>query len=231
MRIALLSCDGREDIVAGFMKFAEKFWPTRTWPIESIVGDPEGSYCTRLLSYFRPLQEEIIMMAIDDHWPYPVVDNDTILRAYAYMLAHPHIGAIHLLPCTSTGNDCPDLEGFRYITIQDSDRGCNGAYLVSRKYIIEMAELLTKELTPAQDEGIVGMTNWELSVNRLGAHWTILCPSPDRRVFGRINACGEAEWKKSTIDLAKETGIDFDFSKRPLYDGKNPHWHKWNAAR
>ena len=33
------------------------------------------------------------------------------------------------------------------------------------------------------------------------------------------------------LDLAKNNEIALDFSKRPIYDGKNPHWHKWNESR
>ena len=61
MRIALLSTDGRQDIVAGFIKFSERNWPDRKWPFEVIAGDPEGSYSQRIISYLKSVPDEVLM--------------------------------------------------------------------------------------------------------------------------------------------------------------------------
>lgn len=229
MRIALLSTDGRDDIVEGFVKFAERFWPDRPWPIESIVGDPEGRYSQRLLSYLKSIPDEVLMMAIDDFWPYPSVDQNAINRAYEYIMNHRSVGAIHLLPCTSTEEDCPELPGFRFIGVQDSDRSSEGAFLTRRQYMLEITEKIGPRLTAEQDAGIIGMTYWELNAHLIGSHWDVLCPEPNNPVFSRINAVGEAQWHEETIELATRLGIDLDLTKRPLWDGTFPHWDIWNA--
>lgn len=231
MRIALLSTDGRDDIVDGFVKFAERFWPDRPWPIEAIVGDPEGSYCQRITSYLNSIPDDVLMMCIDDFWPYPSVDQTAIDRAYQYILSNKTVGAIHLLSCKSTAGSCPDLPGFKYIGIHDSDRSSEGAFLTRRDYMLEITEKIGSRLNTAQDAGIVGMTNWELSAARAGAHWQVLCPEPTNAVFRRINAAAEAQWRDETLTLVKHLGIDLDMTKRPLWDGKAPHWDMWNAAR
>lgn len=231
MRIALLSTDGREDIVLGFIKFAKRFWPDRPWPIEVITGDPEGSYCQRIVGYLKTIPDEVLMMAMDDFWPYPHVDQAAIDRAYDFILKKKAVGAIHLLPCKSTQANCPDLPGFKFIGIHDSDRSSEGAFLTRRDYMLEVTENIGLRLTVAQDAGIVGMTNWELQAARAGSHWDVLCPEPTNAVFQRINAAAEAQWRQSTIDLVAQLGIDLDMTQRPLWDGKAPHWDLWNATR
>lgn len=231
MRIALLSTDGRDDIVEGFVKFAERFWPDRPWPIETIVGDPEGSYSKRITSYLKSIPDEVLMMAMDDFWPYPSVDQKAIDRAYDYILKTPSVGTIHLLPCTSTAASCADLPGFRYMEVRDSDRSSEGAFLTRREYMLEITEKIGATLNAAQDAGIVGMTNWELGANEVGAHWDVLCPEPTVSVFPRINAAAEAQWRQDTLDLVSRLGIDVDMTRRPLWDGKAPHWEIWNATR
>ena len=231
MRIALLSTDGREDIVEGFVKFSERFWPDRPWPIEAIVGHPEGSYSQRIISYLKSIPEEVLMLAIDDHWPYPAVDQKAIDRAYDYILSKKSVGAIHLLNCTSTSPSCAELPGFKFIGIHDSDRGCEGAFLARKEYMLEVTEKIGSGLNQAQDAGIVGMTNWELGASRVGAAWDILCPEPTISVFQRLNAVAEAQWRDTTIELVQKLGIGLNLSKRKLWDGKAPHWDMWNAAR
>lgn len=231
MRIALLSTDGREDIVDGFIKFAARFWQDRPWPIEAIVGDPEGSYCQRLIRYLTSIQDEVLMMAIDDFWPYPSVDQEAINRAYDYILSHSNVGAIHLLPCKSTELPCGDLPGFQYIGIQDSDRSSEGAFLTRRKYMLDITRKIAPTLDAVRDAGIIGMTYWECNANKLGAKWDVLCPEPLNRVFSRINAVGEAQWHKETVELVQSLGINVDLTKRPLWDGKYPHWDRWDASR
>lgn len=231
MRIALLSTDDREDIVEGFVKFAERFWPDRPWPIEAIVGDPEGSYCKRIISYLKSIPDDVLMMCIDDFWPYPSVDQKAIYRALDYIYEHKSVGAIHLLPCKSTAASCRDLPGFKFIGVQDSDRSSEGAFLTRRKYMLEITEKIASTLNAAQDAGIVGMTNWELQAGQVGAHWDVLCPESNNPVFSRINAAAEAQWREATIELVTSLGIDLDMTKRPLWDGKAPHWEMWNAAR
>lgn len=231
MRIALLSTDGRDDIVEGFVKFSERFWPDRPWPIDVIHGDPEGSYSKRITSYLNSIPEEVLMMAIDDFWPYPSVDQKAIDRAYDYILKHESVGAIHLLPCTSSAASCPDLQGFRFINVHDADRSSEGAFLTRKKYMLEITEKIGSGLNAVQDSGIVGMTYWELGANLAGAHWDVLCPEPTVPVFQRINAAAEAQWREETIELVARLGIDLDMTKRPLWDGKAPHWEIWNASR
>lgn len=231
MRIALLSTDGRDDIVEGFVKFAERFWPDRPWPIETITGDPEGSYSQRITSYLKSIDDEVLMMAIDDFWPYPSVDQKAIDSAYQYILKNKSVGAIHLLPCTSRDRSCPDLPGFKYISVKDADRSSNGAYLTRKQYVLEITEKIGSGLNQIQDAGIVGMTYWELGANKVGAHWDVLCPEPTNPVFQRINAAAEAQWRQDTLDLVARLGIDLDMTKRPLWDGKAPHWDIWNASR
>ncbi len=228
MRIALLSTDGRDDIVDGFVKFAERFWPDRPWPIESIVGHAEGRYSQRIISYLRSIPDEVLMMCIDDFWPYPSVDQNAIDRALEYILSHPSVGAIHLLPCTSTGGDCAALPGFRNIRVEDSDRSSEGAFLTRRQYMLEISQVMRNRLSEQEDAGIVGMTHWECNAHLAGRHWDVLCPYSSNRVFSRINAVAEAQWRQETIDLVKELGIDLDMTKRPLHDGKYPHWEIWN---
>ncbi len=223
MRIALLSTDGRDDIVEGFVKFAERFWPDRPWPIEVIKGDPEGSYCQRITSYLQSIPDEVLMMAIDDFWPYPAVDQAAIDRAYDYILKTKSVGAIHLLPCTSTEPSCPGLPGFKFIGVQDSDRSSEGAFLTRKQYILEITEKISRTMDEVRDAGIVGMSLWELNANQAGAGWTVLCPEPENPVFRRINAACEAQWRHDTPLLVERLGIGLDMSKRPLWDGKYPH--------
>ncbi len=223
MRIALLSTDGRDDIVEGFVKFAERFWPDRPWPIEVIVGDPEGSYSQRITSYLKSIPDEVLMMAIDDFWPYPSVDQKAIDRAYDYILRNNSIGAIHLLPCESRDPSWPDLPGFKSIGIGDSDRSSEGAFLTRRQYMLEITEKIGATLDAVRDAGIVGMTYWERWANRVGSNWTVLCPEPTNPVFSRINAACEAQWRHDTPPLVERLGIDLDMSKRQLWDGKYPH--------
>lgn len=222
MRIALLSTDGRSDIVDGFVKFAERFWPDRPWPIEAIVGDPEGSYCQRLISYLKSIPDEVLMMAIDDFWP-TFVDQKAIDRAYDYILKTPSVGAIHLLPCNSTGNHCPKLPGFKHIGVHDADRSSEGAFLTRREYMLEVTENIRPRLDPVRDAGIIGMTYWEHGANQAGAKWDVLCPEPTNCVFSRINAVCEAQWRHDTPELVARFGIDLDMTKRPLWDGTYPH--------
>jgi len=228
MRIALLSTDGRDDIVEGFVKFAERFWPDRPWPIEVIKGDPEGSYSKRILSYLKSIPDEVLMIAMDDFWPYPSVNQAEIDRAYHHILNGQSIGAIHLLPCNSTQASCPDLPGFKFIGVRDADRSSNGASLTRRQYMLEITEQIGCRLDEEQDAGIIGMTYWELHANHIGSHWNVLCPEPTNRVFSRINAAAEAQWREETIALVAKMGIDLDMTKRPLWDGKFPHWDRWS---
>lgn len=223
MRIALLSTDGRDDIVEGFVKFAERFWPDRPWPIEVITGDPEGSYSQRITSYLKSIPDEVLMMAIDDFWPYPSVDQKAIDRAYDYILRNKSVGAIHLLPCTSSAASCPELPGFKFIGIGDSDRSSEGAFLTRRQYMLEITEKIGATLDAVRDAGIVGMTYWERGANQAGSSWTVLCPEPTNPVFSRINAACEAQWRHDTPLLVEQLRIDLDMSKRQLWDGKYPH--------
>jgi len=223
LRIALLSTDGRADIVDGFVKFAERNWPDRKWPYEVIAGDPEGSYSQRIISYLKSVPDEVLMMCIDDFWPLPSVDQAQIDRAYEYILKHKNIGAIHLLHCVSTEPSCTSLPGFKFIGVQDSDRSSEGAFLLRRKYMLEVTETIGARLSAVQDAGIVGMTYWETNANQVGAKWDILCPEPTNSVFPRINACCEAQWRKDTFELVRSMKIDVDMSKRQLWDGQSPH--------
>jgi len=223
VRIALLSTDGRDDIVEGYIKFAERFWPDRPWPIEVIAGDPEGSYSQRISSYLKSIPDEVLMMAIDDFWPYQSVDQKAIDRAYNYIVNRKSVGAIHLLHCTSTEPSCPDLPGFKFIGVQDADRSSNGAFLTRRQYMLEITEKIGPTLSEVQDAGIIGMTYWERHANEVGAKWEVLCPEPNNPVFQRINAACEAQWRHDTIPLVAKFGIDLDMTKRPLWDGTYPH--------
>jgi len=227
VRISLLSTDGRDDIVEGFIKFAERFWPDRRWPIDVIAGDPEGSYSKRITSYLKSIPDEVLMMAIDDFWPLGV-DQKAIDRAYEHILNNKSVGAIHLLPCVSTGADCPELPGFRHIDIRDSDRSSEGAFLTRRQYMLEITENIGSRLTEEQDAGIIGMTYWELNANQIGSHWDVLCPYATVHVFSRINAAAEAQWREETVALVAKMGIDLDMTRRPLWDGKFPHWDAWS---
>ncbi len=231
MRIALLSTDGREDIVEGYIKFAERFWPDRPWPIESIVGDPEGSYSKRITSYLNSIPDEILMLAIDDFWPYPSIDQEAIDRAYEYILKNKSVGAIQLLACTSTEPNCPGLPGFRYIGVRDADRSSNGAYLVRKKYLMEITEKIGPTLNAVQDSGIVGMSYWEERAHIAGERWIVLCPEPTNHVFQRINAACEAQWRHDTPALVERLGIDLDMTKRPMWNGTYPHGDILAASR
>ncbi len=226
MRIALLSTDGRDDICEGFVKFAERFWTDRPWPIEAIVGNPEGSYCKRITSYLNSIPEEILMVCIDDFWPYPTVDQKAINRAYDHILRHESVGAIHLLHCVSTGNACYQLPGFQFIGIADSYRSSNGGMLVRKKYLLEITGNIGRRLTPEQDAGIIGMTYWEQNANQAGAKWDVLCPLPTNQVLPRINAACEAQWRHDTIELVAALRIDLDMTKRAPWDGTYPHGDK-----
>jgi hypothetical protein len=231
VRIALLSTDGRDDIVEGYIKFAERFWPDRPWPIESIVGDPEGSYSQRIISYLRSIPDEVLMMCIDDFWPWPSVNQLAIDQAYGHILRHKQVGAIHLLPCTSTEPSCPDLPGFRYIGVQDADRSSNGAYLVRKKYLLDITTKIGPTLNAVQDSGIVGMSYWEERAHLAGSNWIVLCPESTNHVFQRINAVCEAQWRADTPELVARLGIDLDMTKRPMWDGKYPHGDILAASR
>jgi hypothetical protein len=231
VRIALLSTDGRDDIVDGFVKFAERFWPDRPWPIEVIIGDPEGSYCQRIIGYLKSIPDEVLMMAMDDFWPYPAVDQKAIDDAYDYIQNRKSVGAIHLLPCKSTMPSCAELPGFKFIGAHDADRSSEGAFLTRREYMLEITEKIGARLNTAQDAGIVGMTNWELQASRVGSNWDVLCPEPTNAVFQRINAAAEAQWRESTIELVKQLRMDLDMTQRPLWDGRAPHCDMWNATR
>ncbi len=225
MRIALLSTDGRDDIVEGYIKFAERFWPDRPWPIEAIVGDPEGSYSQRITSYLKSIPDDVLMLAIDDFWPYPHVDQSAIDRAYEYILKNRSVGAIQLLPCTK------DLPGFRYIGVRDADRSSNGAYLVRKKYLLEITGKIGPTLNAVQDSGIVGMSYWEERAHLAGENWIVLCPEPTNVVFQRINAACEAQWRHDTPGLVAQLGIDLDMTKRPLWNGTYPHGDILAASR
>lgn len=231
MRVAVVSCPGREPIVSIWKTCQNNFWQSCPFPIDVISLEEDRGWMSNLLHYLGQINDEFVLLMLDDHFVDPVQDGDitdNVNTALALMESNPDIAMIKV----QAGNAaCPEIVFEPWDRIREYDRAHHPfkrtnlvPTIFRRSWLRRLTSAILEAYGPSGDIGRDGAINFEVGGTRLTEDSTawpermfgIYRPNPDGGGGRSILACicndgvreGKLQIGDVTIDMLKKFGID-----------------------
>ena len=234
--ILVLSCPEREDVVPGYLRSRELYWPRPPGPVEILSDDTSRGWNARLQRRLASWNTEFLILQLDDFYYGRPVDGQAISRAIEAMANDRSIGIVQLV-----GGVYPEIEyplsGFRRYDKKDRlyKRTQLTPTLVRTSLFVPMLARVVQRLSKEDDRGWIGAYNYELVAGSESVAFEALGTTepPDRWPIFTVNVLQQDRYTSQGIALLRHLGLPVDTARRGIFDpeGPQPYVEAWRASR
>ncbi len=214
--VLVASCDKYADLLAPFSVLWRKFWPdcpfgtvlvTETAPAEKLAFDrvvacgKGGNWCARLVVALQQIETPYVLLLCDDYYLTAPVDTALVLKRLEQA---KRLDAVNLRLIPNPMTKVPYREGLR-------EYRKNTAYCIATQAGVWNREFLLKLA-----DGKASIWEFERrgSFDLAGETRPIL--GTPTKEFPFVDAVHKGCWEPFGVQVLKENGIDYDFTRRGL---------------
>ena len=236
MRICLLSCGGREDVIAFWHMTIDRFWPDCPWPIDVLDSPTMSGWTKRFLAYLEQLDDRVVMPWLDDQFACEPIGSERLKAPHDYLLSDTEMVGIFVSRVPEPRDDSA-LSGYGIYPYLEPTYHMSqiAPSFWKRARLVEICEGVLRQLRDVQDAGWPGAYNWELAAPRVinAEGWHIAGPLRSKTApIKVINGVAQNRWTPLALRLASRLSIELDLS-RGVYAGieNDSYVDDWRLAR
>ena len=214
--VLVASCDKYADLLGPFSTLWRKFWPdcpfetvlvTETVPSENLAFDriiacgKGRNWCARLVDSLKQIETRYVLLLCDDYYLAAAVDTTLVLKRLEQA---NRFDAVNLRLIPNPVTKIPYREGLR-------EYRKNTAYCIATQAGFWNREFL---LGLARDKASIWEFERQGSFDLAGEARPIL--GTPTKEFPFVDAVHKGYWEPFGVQVLKENGIDYDFSRRGL---------------
>ena len=232
----VLSCPERDDVIPGYLRSRELYWPDAPGPAVILSDDTANGWNARLLRRLASWNGEFLIIQLDDLYYGRPVDGQAVCRVIQAMSNDPSIGLVQLVGGVYPEITYP-LPGFGRYDKKDRlyKRTQLTPTLARTRLFVPMLERVVGRLRKTDDRGWIGAYNYELTAGTESVAFEALGTTepPDRWPIYTVNVLQQDKYTLQGIELSTRLGFPIDTARRGIFDpeGPQPYVEAWRASR